>query len=831
MLFSYNWLKEYVATSLTPAELSTRLTMAGVEVEAAREGTPPVKGIVVAEILTVGPHPNADRLKLCQVNTGEGGERSVVCGASNMKEGDRVALAVPGTKLPGGVKIKKSKIRGVVSEGMLCSEVELGIRDTSDGIMILPADAPLGSEFSELTGEGEGGDTMLDIAITPNRADLLSVRGLAREVGAITGDKFTDVEFSVPEGVWYTKEKVSVTIDAPELCRRYAARVVEGVKIGPSPPAVAKRLEAHGIRPINNVVDVTNYVLLEMGQPLHAFDLEKVRDHRITVRAARSGEKMETLDGVTRKLEEGMLLICDGKGEKGKEKPVAIAGIMGGGGSEVSDTTEKVLIESAWFDPVSVRRTSRKLGLATDSSYRFGRGVDIDGVPTALDRAASMIAELAGGKVSRGAVDAYPVKFKPRDIEFRIAGTEALLGTELKPKEVKDILTRLGMDVKASRKKDSLIAVPPSYRVDLERDVDITEEVARVRGYDKVPVTMPTTRLTGSSPAKLFRFRRKVKEILVNAGFFETLNYSFVSPSTFEAGGEGKRSGVTILNPLSEEQSVMRDALLPSLLETLKLNLSRKNEEARIFEFAPVYLPRSAEGGNKGKDLPEERWRVAGLMSGLRLGEGWNVPSEPLDFYDVKGVVERLTDGLGINIRLKDRVRAPSGAEAENEKALFSPYSQLFHPLRSAILKVRGKDAGLFGQLHPDTQKRFDLKGPAFAFEFEAAPLLAAFGGYGRFKPLPRYPESSRDISFIVDDGTAYGEIVRAIRGLGIKVIENIKLFDVYYGGAVPEGSKSMAMRVIYRSPERTLKYSEVEEIHAKVTGEIAGKFNADIRV
>jgi phenylalanyl-tRNA synthetase beta chain len=754
MLFSYNWLKEYTDITMTPAELSERLTMSGIEVEGVTVPAPSIKGVVTAEILTIDKHPGADKLVVCEVKTDK--ERhSIVCGARNMKVGDRVALALPGAELRGGVTIKKSKIRGVTSEGMMCSEAELGLSEKSEGIMILPADTPLGIDINEHLGLT---DTFLEVAVLPNRPDILSTRGLAREISAVTGSKFPDKEFKVKEK---GQTSVSVSIETPELCHRYTARVIEGTTVGTTPDWMKSRLEALGIRSINNVVDITNYVMLELGQPLHAFDLERVEGRTIKVRTASDGETIETIDGEVRKLE---------------KRPVAIAGIMGGNDSAVRIDTKTILLESAWFEPSKVRRTSRKFGLLTDSSYRFERGVDIEGVRKALDYTARLIAELTGGRVLKGVVDVHPVKFAP--VRF-----------------------------KASGKTGVLLTVPPSFRLDIKEEVDLIEEVARLVGYDAIPAKQPVSAAAPAGAGKVFELRKRLRDLLVGSGFLEAVNYSFVSDSTFRLAGPEDKSGVKLLNPLTEEQVVMRDSLLPSLMETLRWNLLRKNQDIRIFELRPVFITRVG--------LPEERWKVGGLMYGLRQGEAWNRPREALDFYDVKGVVESLIEGLGVEGYAEVR------AETENPS---------FHPGKSACLILKGKEAGIFGEVHPDIYQRFELKTPAFVFELDLPAISDLIGEAKVYSALAKYPESTRDIAFVVDEDIPFGEIIRSIQGLDTKFIENVMLFDVYYGGNIPRGRRSMALRVVYRSRDRTLKYHEVEEIHSKVAKTITERFGAEIR-
>ncbi len=796
MLFSYNWLKEYIDKLPAAREVADRLTMSGTEVESVAETGREIKGVVTAEVLSCGKHPNADKLQLCEVRTDKESYQ-IVCGARNMKPGHKVALALSGAELPGGVKIKKSKIRGVESEGMICSEVELGLKDTSEGIMILPQDAPLGLDLKSYLALN---DFMMEVSITPNRADLLSIKGLAREISAVTGTIFKDRTFHVDEEESPVESHVSIRIEPGAPCGRYSARVIEGVAIGPSPEAIKRRLEAHGIRSINNAVDITNYVLLETGQPMHAFDLDKISGKSIVARLAKNGEKLETLDNKTRTLDSSMLVIADAK------EPVALAGVMGGRGTEVSDTTKTVLLESAWFDPGTVRRTSRKAGLSTDSSYRFERGVDVEGVTIALDMAAYLINKYAGGRTAKGVIDLYPGKPGPRIIEFRIKRAQDLLGISLKEAEVTEIFKRLGIVLKGSS-AGVLTAVPPSYRGDLLEETDLVEEVARLFGYDKMPTTLPAAKLTPGEAARHTGIKRKIKEVLTNSGFLEVINYSFISYDLFSLTGPKDKKGVTLLNPLSEDQIVMRDSLIPTLLENLRRNLLRKNEEVKIFEFAPVFIP-------EGK-LPNEKWKVSGLLYGLRWEEAWNYPKVSVDFYDVKGVIENLFEVLCVNgpIEFKPVVK-----------------EDIFHPGKSAVVYAADKGIGVLGEVHPDLKIKFDLKRPAYLFELDIDAILDVSGGYRRYSPLPKFPESIRDIAFIIDENIPYQEIINSINGLETKLIETFELFDVYYGGIVPPGKRSMALRITYRSMERTLTNEEVDEIHSKAARAISEKFKAEIR-
>ncbi|MBI5827364.1 MAG: phenylalanine--tRNA ligase subunit beta [Deltaproteobacteria bacterium] len=798
MIFSYNWLKEYIESPLAPKDLSDVLTMTGTEVESVSSSGPSVSGVVTATVLGCASHPNADRLQLCEVTDGRE-TYSIVCGARNMTPGDRVALALDGAELPGGVRIKRSRIRGVESQGMMCSEVELGIKDTSEGIMILPQDIPPGRDINEVLGLK---DFMMEVGVTPNRADLLSVRGLSREVSAVTGAPFRDKDFTLVEEGEPVDDYISVSIESGAPCRRYAARVIEGVTIGPSPDGLKKRLEAHGIRSVNNVVDATNYVMLEIGSPLHAFDLDRIGGRAIDVRLAGDGESIITIDSREMRLDPSMLVIADDRG------PVALAGVMGGKSTEVTDATRNILLEAAWFLPSSVRRTSRKTNLSTDSSYRFERGVDINGLSRALDLCAVMIKRLAGGCVAKGTIDLYPEEIAQKPIGLRMERVRALLGVDPGKADALDILKRLG--VQAEETHDGVFkAVAPSWRVDINEEIDLIEEISRLYGYDNIPVTLPASALRQAFASRAFNIKRKVKQVITSIGFIEVINYSFVSGNLFSMTGAATKEGVGILNPLTGEQTVMRDSLLPSLLDNLRRNLLKKNEDLRIFELAPIFTP-------KGK-LPDERWKVAGLIYGLRWEYKWNYAKEWADFFDVKGAVERLFDGLGMYLPLE-----VAGVDASD---------RLFHPGKSAALLLNGRRCGVFGEAHPDVVQAFDLKRPVYLFEADIDSIVEAPAMKARYLPLPRFPESARDIAFIVDDRVPYGEIIKSIEDLDTKLIEKVELFDVYCGGNIPSGMRSMAIRIVYRSAERTLTYEEVESMHSGVAKRLAERFGAEIRV
>ncbi len=808
MLFSYNWLSEFV-DGLEPVQtLADRLTITGTEIETVTDLSGGITGVVTAEVVTVEPHPNADKLSLCDVKTAEG-ELKIVCGAKNMAPGDKVVLAVHGARLPGDFKIKRSKIRGVESNGMMCSEVELGIAKESDGIMILPPDTPVGLDALDVLGIQ---DFILDAGITPNRPDLLSMRGLAREVAAVTDATFTCKSITVEERGGSVESLVNVRIEDGAPCARYSARVIEGVKISPTPDYIVKRLEVNGLRSVNNVVDITNYALLELGQPLHAFDLDKIEGSKIIVRPAKSGETIETIDNTVRNLTEGMCVIAD------ESRPVAVAGVMGGKSSEVDETTTRVLIESAYFEPTSVRRTSKALGLSSDSSYRFERGVDIDAVTEALDHATALILKIAGGMVATGRVDLYPAKYEAKPLVFRVKRAEQLLGIPVDSKEVAEVFTRLGMSVVSGKDNGASVleVTPPAYRRDIIIEEDLLEEAARLFGYDNIPTTLPVAGLMPGGATSMLGIKRRITELLSSAGLAEALNYSFVSREEFEVTGPVGALPLEVMNPLSVDQSIMRRSLMPSLMECLKRNLQVKNDDVALFEVAPVFALNAVEE-DSSEMLPDQSWKVAGVLYGSRWGISWNSPKEWVDFYDIKGIVERVLDGVGVRIPMRF-------------KSVGEDDARLFHPGKSALIKLGSASAGLFGEVHPDIQSRYGLLKPAYLFELDIEILSAVASSKKKYRPLARYPGSVRDVAFIVDSTVAYSKILSSIEKIDTKLIEKVDLFDVYCGNEIPEGSRSIALRITYRSLAGTLKQAEVDSVHSKVQSDLTSRFGAEIR-
>ncbi len=801
MIVTYNWLKEFVDFNLSPEELAHLLTMLGLEVEGMRTIGSDMDDIIVARVEEKAQHPNADKLSLCKVDNGRE-ILSVVCGAQNFKAGDMVALAQIGAVLPGDFRIKKSKIRGEESCGMLCSERELGLSAESDGIMILDPQSRVGVPLFESLGLK---DAIFEIGLTPNRADCLSVIGIAREIGAKLGTKVRYPGHGVPEEGPPVELSASVQVEDSVGCPRYTARFVSGCTIGPSPAWMVNRLTAVGMRSINNVVDITNYVLLEYGHPLHAFDFKLLAGGKIIVKRAGEGDTFTTLDGQERALCPEDLTICDG------EKAVALAGIMGGQNSEINDATTDILIESACFDPTMVRRTSKRLGIHTESSHRFERGADVGNLTRALDRAAALMAELAGGRVSTGILDIYPQPAAPRCITLRLERVNQMLGLDISAAQVESILLNLEFDVTATG--DGLFSVTvPTFRVDIEREIDLIEEIARLNGYENIPATMPRVRINAERPSRRRALELKVRDLLVSNGLSEIVNYSFINPSSIDkvllGEDDTRRNMVPILNPLTEEQSVMRTSLLPGLLEVASRNASFRLMDLQLFEMRRIYL--AAEGA----ELPDEPLHAAGLLTGARDQAGWNRGRESVDFYDVKGIVENIVAALN----LSDVSYNASITES------------FYHPGKSCAVFAGSTRFASMGELHPAVQETYGFDQPLYYFEIDLEQLVSLSAGTTSVSPPPRFPDTFRDIAMLIDNELETGTVLDCIRSNKIKELGQVELFDVYTGSHVPEGQKSIAVRIRYWSQDRTLTDEEVNRLHQKVIENLKKKINVALR-
>jgi len=801
MLVSLRWLRDYVDVTIPLGDLVERLTMAGFEVEEVKEVGPAFSNVVVAKILSVKAHPETDKYYFCDVAAGEK-TYPVVCGARNIKPGDVVPLAKIGATLPGGYTIKSSKIRGAVSEGMLCSEQELGIGDDASGVMILPHDLAVGLDLAEALHLK---DMVLDIGITPNRSDCLSIIGIAREISAITGSVLRYPNTDVSENGEDIKSVTSVTIIDPDLCPRYSARIIKDVTIKPSPLWMRQRLEAVGLRAINNIVDVTNYVMMELGQPLHAFDFRFLEEGRIVVRRSRGGETFTSLDDKERVLETNTILICDGK------KPVAIGGIMGGLNSEVKEDTRMILLESAYFTPSSIRKSAKSLGMNTDAAFRFGRGIDPDGVVNALNRAAQMMADISGGRVCRGYIDEYPQKVaSARDIELRKRRVNEILGTDIDTAEILKILKSLGMTIHA-KEGGVYLVTPPAYRVDITREIDLIEEVARLYGYDYIPATLPPVSLTAVIKDNQQVVVDRIREIMKGSGYSEIITFSFISPDSAERLGisedDDRRKIVKIRNPLTEDQSVMRTTFVSSLLETMKKNADNGCLDLKLFEIGRVFFHR------KEGELPIEKNKMGCLITGRYYDDTWSSTASA-DFYDLKGCMENIFDRLKI-----------AGLE------LRSSFGENFlHPGKSCGIYAKDQFIGFMGEVHPDTLIRMDLRNRAYVAEIDLDVVSDMFSGEVLYHDLPRFPSVVRDVAFIISQEMEADKILKLVIEMDKELLEKVSVFDVYIGQNIPQGKKSLGIRFVYRAADRTLTDDEVNQLHGEIVKGIVDLIGARIR-
>lgn len=800
MRISYKWLSEYLA--LPPVEeLAARLTAVGLEVEAVERVGAGLSGVVAARILASEKHPNAEKLSVTRVDAGRGEPLQVVCGAKNYQVGDVVPLAMVGTTLPGGTRIERAKLRGVESSGMLCSAKELGIDPDASGLYILAREVVPGTPIVKAL---ELEDVLLEVNVTPNRPDALSHVGIAREVAAAFGREVALPNPRLTEGGGPAADAVRVRIEAPEKCHRYAARVVEGVRIGPSPGWLSRRLEACGVRSISNVVDVTNFVLLELGHPLHAFDLDKVAGREIVVRTAKAGEKLTTLDGKERALDPDDLVIAD------RDRGSALAGVMGGGHSEIAADTTCVLIESAWFAPPGIRRTSRRHGLMTEASYRFERGADPGMVLAALDRCAAMTAELAGGIVRSGVVDANPRPFRPAEVRLRWARPSQVLGMDVPRDEARRILTGLGLTERASGEEGATFAVP-SWRQDLAIEEDLIEEIVRTRGYDSIPETLPRLALdTPALPVEAIATER-VRNALEAGGFSEAVNFSFLARSELAAFDRDAKP-VALKNPISADLAVMRTSLVPSLLRNAAHNLKQKTESIRVYELARVYGGKQAGLGDAPATEPQ---RVAAVAYWRRSPHGWNVPDEVFDFYDAKHVVENVLQVLGI-------------AGASYVPALREiPW---LHPRSACRVRIQ-HDVGWLGEVHPAVAEAYDLPRGMFALELDVDQLAASARLVPAYRPVSRFPPASRDLAVLVDESIGAGRFLGILDELAAECfVEERTLYDDFRGGAIPRGKRNLACYIRYRAPDRTLTDEEVDRLHHRIVERVLTDLRAELR-
>ncbi|QGQ97986.1 phenylalanine--tRNA ligase subunit beta [Paenibacillus psychroresistens] len=818
MKVSYQWLSEYVdLTGYTASELAEKLNRSGIEVDVVENRNKGVDSVVVGYVVSREKHPDADKLSVCTIDVGQSENLQIVCGAPNVTAGQKVPVALVGANLPDGLHIKRAKLRGVESQGMICSAKELGLNDRllpkeiQEGILVLPPHTQVGASVLEVLAIN---DEVIELDLTPNRSDCLSMIGAAYEIAAILGRevKLPSVGLgsaeagAAPSGT-KAADRIRVSISAPEQCAHYSARLIEGVQAAPSPLWLQNRLMAAGVRPINNIVDVTNYVMLEYGQPLHAFDADALDNGSIDVRLARAGEVIVTLDDVERTLEPHMLLITDGT------KPVAIAGVMGGASSQVTASTVRIVLESAKFAGSSVRKTSRQLGLRSESSLRFEKEVNAENVIAALDRAASLIAQLTGGRIAEGIVESVQTQAEPLQIELNLTKVNRYLGTALSLETVQSILQRLHFSFSQQGEEDVLVHVP-SRRGDITRDVDLIEEIARLYGYDHIPTTLMNGVTTPGSLTKEQSIRRILRQALTQNGLFEVINYTFTHPDQIQQfpGKYSASAPVALALPMSEERSTLRTSLIPHLLDTAVYNRNRSTSDIAIFEIGKVFL--TAE--KQLTKLPEERLLLSILMTGNVKSKNWSSKSTKVDFYDLKGIFEKVSGYFGLE-GIEFVASAPHG----------------FHPGRTAEIIIQTPDGsislGTLGQLHPDLQRAHDLD-DTYIMELELDTLSKYVSSTIQYISLPRYPAISRDIAVVVSTEIAVGKLQAKVKEIAGALLESIQVFDIFTGERLGQGKKSVALSLVYRHAEHTLTDEEVVAVHSQVVEALEHSFAAELR-
>lgn len=805
-----SWLREWVAVPWDVDELADRLTAVGLAVEAVERPGAGIQGVTVARVTAVERHPDADNLSLCSIEAGDRRAR-VVTAAANARAGARVVWAEPGARLAGGVEIGAREFRGVLSEGMLCSTWELGLPSPArtdeerlaEGLLLLPDDvaAEPGADARPVLGLDE---VVLVLELTPNYAvHCQSILGVAREVAALAGVRLSPPP--VPAAAVDSRpaaDLVAVTIEDPDGCSRYVARIIDGVTVGPSPLWLQRRLQLCGLRPINNVVDVTNYVMLETGQPLHGFDHARIRGGRIHVRRARDGESLRTLDGQDRVLSPGDLVIADEGGA------VAVAGVMGGADSEVTADTRTVLLESAHFEGVSVLRTSRRLGLRTDASTRFDKGLDPEAAPAAADRAAAMIAAYGGGRVLAGSVDVVARSHPPRVIAFRPERINGLLGLDLRPEDMLDILERYGFAA-----VEGGVQVP-SHRTDIHGEADLAEEVARHYGYDRLPAELPPGAPAEGGRPEHERLLAQVREAMVGSGFHETVTFSFAPADLGRRlrlpPDHPQHRALRLANPMGEEQATLRTTLLGSMLEVLRHNARRQVDAVALFEVGTVYLPLPGDGAPQ--ELPQERQHLMAAGVGRLPARHWQGPGTAVDVFFLKGALMRVAGRLGLDLTFR---------------AAALPF---LHPGRSAEVLLDGRVVGYLGELHPDLAEAWDLAERVSLFEVDVTALIEADRRPARYRSLPRYPAVQRDVAFVLPQEVPAARAEEVIRAHAGPWLEDLTLFDVYQGDPIPAGQRSLAYALRYRAADRTLTDAEVDQVHAGVRDALARELGAHLR-
>jgi phenylalanyl-tRNA synthetase beta chain len=827
MKVSLKGLRDYIDVKLTAGELAESLTMAGLEVKSIQAIGGTWDNVVIGEVIALNPHPNADRLKLATVDLGTE-QVTTVCGAPNISLGQRVTFAHIGARLIDphtgeAIVLEPAKIRGVVSEGMVCSEKELGISESHEGILVLPPEAPIGVPLGAYLG-----DVILDLDVTPNRPDCLSVIGIAREIAALTGEPLRLPEIHYEETEKSVDSFASVDIVDPDLCPRYCASLVTGIKIAPSPSWLQQRLNSCGMRPINNVVDVTNYVMLEYGQPLHAFDYNKLKGRQIIVRRAGNGETITTLDGSERALNPDILVIAD------KEEAVAVAGIMGGLNSEVTDKTDTILLESANFNQATIRRGCSHLQFQSEASIRFDKGLN-SGLPLLpLKRATQLLLELAGGRAAKGIIDVYPGKSEPKLISLTTREVKRLSGLKVNIDEILKVLKALGFECQEGDSGSQISVSVPYWRSDIKCSADLVEEVVRIIGYEKIPITrlsspLPPQKSKLSPTAQQSNLREKLHNILTGFGFQEILTYSLVSLEKLQKLSpklELKLPPLKVANPMSREQEYLRTSLRAGLLSTLAHNQKFEQAGIRLFEIGKVFLPQhphviasdlpakawqaGAKQSQEERELPQEKEMFCAVLSGARVELSWQADKELLDFFDAKGIVENLLNQLGLK----------TSFDIGDDETLF--------PGRRANIIVEDDKVGIVGDLHPKVTQAFELSNTICLIEIDLEKVLTKLTGTKEYQPIPRFPSVTRDIALVIDEQVSYRSVEEIIQSFPL--VTKVTLFDLYRGEQIAEGKKSFAIRIVYQSPSHTLTDEEVDQTQEQMLARLHQELGATLR-
>lgn len=810
MQVSIKWLKDYIDFTETPEQLADKLTMAGIPVENIIDPGEGLEKVVTGRIEKLEPHQNSDHLQICTMNVGQKENIIIVTGAQNVAEGQIVPVAMVGAHLPNGMKISKGKLRGVVSNGMLCSAQELKLDleklppEQKTGIFILPSDTPVGIPAKDVLGLN---DVVLEFELTANRADCFSVVGLVREIAAITGNKPHFPEIKVTEDD-ETKlgDIFSVEIADPDLCSRFSTRMLKNVKIGPSPEWMQQRLEGAGIRSINNVVDVTNFVMIELGHPMHAYDYDQIAGHKLTARRAVEGEELHTLDDTSRKAKGEMLVIAD------SEKAAGLAGIMGGFETEITDKTTTVVLESADFYGPCIRRTARACGLSSEASGRFERGIDSETTIKALDRAAQLLQEMGTCTVCQGIVDVYPNPKQPAYVTFTTKQINDYLGTAISKETMLDIITSVGFKITKNENDDITVKIP-SWRNDVSRMADISEEIARLYGYDKIKSTLPEgTSMQGSQSDKQ-TFIDKVKASLSAQGLCETISFALTNEATFDKlnipQDDILRQAIPIMNPLSDEYPLIRTTLFSSIFDNLSRNFARKNDNVAIFEIGTVFFPKALPV----IELPNEVVKIAGAITGRRHAHIWNQPNDTVDFYDAKGIIEELFADIRVT-----RYTVEAGTH------------YAMHPGKTALFK-KGRDVlATVGEVHPAVLSAYGISKPVYIFELDAKTVMKYMAKDFKYKALPKYPAINRDLAMLVATDINSADIEKAMTKIAGQNLVQITLFDVYTGKQVEAGKKSLAFSLTFQSNDKTLTDAEVNSAIEKIIAKLQKDFNADLR-